>query len=225
MKTIIHIGQHKTGTTSLQHYLQDQRQTLLTEGLYVPDALAGISHPSHYMLNVYALDEKRLSPMKEQLLANNNPIFFSELEEHLQNDIKQHYQLAKKAGCHTIIWSNEGLYLLNSVAEYRRLLSLFSDDSDEVLCICTFREKNAFRTSYIQQLKKQGIDHCDDIDSYAHVKHTSWLFDYQRKKQLLSQVFETRLYLDYTPKNMSKTFMQSIGFSSPQEECYLNITP
>ena len=68
MKTIIHIGQHKTGTTSIQKFLQDNRTTLAENGVYVPSRLAGYSEPSHFILNVYALAEDRYSSRKKAIV-------------------------------------------------------------------------------------------------------------------------------------------------------------
>ncbi|MCK5855751.1 MAG: hypothetical protein KAG34_01230 [Cocleimonas sp.] len=225
MRTILHIGQHKTGTTSLQHYLQQQRQHLSKKGLYVPDAIVGIKHPSHYILNVYSLESKRLSPMKEVLIKNKNPDYFQHLEERLISDIEKHYQRANKQQCNDIIWSNEGLYLLNSVTEYKKLRQLFEQHSDEIVCICCFREKKSFRQSYMQQLKTQELLFSHEEDSYCNIDPTSWLFDYDRKKDILQQVFSKNLTIPYDPEDMVRTFMTSIGYDSAAMETeHLNIT-
>ena len=227
MRTILHIGQHKTGTTSLQHYLQKQRNNLLKEGLYIPDSIMGIRHPSHYILNVYSLESKRLSPMKEVLIKSKTPDYFYHLEENLVADIEKHYQQAKEQQCSEIIWTNEGLYLLNSVAEYKKLRQLFEQYSDEIICICCFREKNSFRQSYMQQLKKQGLPFSQEEDSYCHIESTSWLFDYDRKKDILQQVFSKNIYIPYNSENMVQTFMAYIGYDSvaTTKTERLNITP
>ena len=67
MKTIIHIGQHKTGTTSLQTYLRGHSRQFNDCGFYFHHELAGYEDVSQYMLNVYALDDNRFSPMKDKL--------------------------------------------------------------------------------------------------------------------------------------------------------------
>jgi hypothetical protein len=212
MRTILHIGQHKTGTTSLQHYLKNNREKLRQKGLYVPDNLAGITHPSHYILNVYALDSKRSSPMKEVMLNHQKSDYFDYLEQHLTASIKQHYTQAYDSNCSDIIWTNEGLYLLNSVTEYKKLQQLFQNETDEMLCICCFRDKISFRRSYMAQLKKQGLSFSQKEDSYCYIEPTSWLFNYERKKALLEQTFKNNLYIDYTPDDMVSTFMQAIGY-------------
>jgi hypothetical protein len=214
MRTIIHIGQHKTGTTSLQHYLKKERNNLIKKGLYIPDSIIGIDFPSHYILNVYSLESSRLSPMKEVLLKKHSPDFFQNLEKNLLLDIKNHYKQAYKNNCSDIIWTNEGLYLLDSVAEYKRLQQLFLNYSDEIVCICCFREKNSFRQSYMQQLKKQKLPFSQEENSYCYIDPSSWLFDYDRKKNTLKQVFKKNIYIDYNPEDMVGTFMKSIGYDS-----------
>ena len=171
MKTVIHIGQHKTGTTSIQHYLQDNRATLAQNGLYVPSRIAGYSDPSHFILNVYALEEGRFSSKKEELIATKGTAYFSELEIELKKDIEEIYKEALQQKCNRVIWSNEGLYLLNTVKEYKRLISLFSEYSTEIEVVCCFRDVRSYRESYTNQLAKQKISPSDNPDSYLSLIH------------------------------------------------------
>jgi hypothetical protein len=225
MRTIIHIGQHKTGTTSIQHYLKDNRDELAERGLYVPDSLAGDGNPSHFLLNIYSLEENRFSYMKERLLEIKDSEYFITLKQNLENDIAQHYQRAESQGCKDIIWSNEGLYLLNSVGEYQKLYELFHKYSLETVCICCFRDVASYRKSYIEQHKKMGIESSDDKDSYRYVEADSWLFDYERKKQILNQVFAKTIYFSYDKEDMIKIFMEKIGYMvTGTDSIRLNVT-
>ena len=226
LKTIIHIGQHKTGTTSIQHYLRNNRQDLVKHGLYYPDSLSGFDNPSHFLLNVYSLNKFRYSPMKEMLLKNETPEFFLELKNNLESDIARHYEEAERLGCKEIVWSNEGLYLLNSSEEYHRLLELFSKHSAQVVCVCCFREIESFKKSYLKTLETINPGSCTDKDSYRYIESDSWLFDVDRKKSILSQVFENTIYLSYNPTDMIKTFMDSLGYQVFNTSgLRLNITP
>jgi hypothetical protein len=96
MKTLIHIGQHKTGTTSIQSYLQDNRGDLARHGLYVPLKIAGYGNPSHFILNVYALAEDRYSSKKEEIIREKGAGYLSEVEIELKKDIKNIYNEALK---------------------------------------------------------------------------------------------------------------------------------
>jgi len=220
MKTIIHIGQHKTGTTSTQKFLQDNRGFFAENGLYVPSSIAGYKHPSHYILNVYALDEGRYSSKKEEIVKKKGSQYLSELEIELKKDIKQIYQTATKLKCNKVIWSNEGLYLLNSEIEYKRLISLFSEYSTEIEVVCCFRDVKSYRKSYMEQLSKQNIPLSNDPESYRYLKKDSWLFDYKRKKTLLSAVFDQCTYFPYDAIDNVKNFMGVIGFNTKETGKY-----
>jgi hypothetical protein len=218
MRTIIHIGQHKTGTTSIQHFLQQNKINLSENGLYVPESIAGHNNPSHYILNVYALNENRFSSMKELLIRTKPKEYFYELRQKLDEDISKHYRLAKDQGCKDVIWSNEGLYLLNSFEEYSRLYELFSKYSSSTVCVCCFRDINSYKKSYSQQLEKQGIAPSDDINSYRYLKHDSWLFDYSGKIKMLNEVFDQVITFSFNQQDNVKTFMEQIGYSTDNTE-------
>jgi hypothetical protein len=225
MRSLIHIGQHKTGTTSIQSYLKNNRHELAAQGLYVPDSLIGFENSSHFILNVYSLAENRFSSMKERLLAARGPGFFGELRQNLETDIARHYQQAAAQGCKDIIWTNEGLFLLNSVEEYRRLYHLFDRFSSAVVCVCCFRDVPSFRASYIEQHRKTGLLPSDDRDSCRYLEPDSWLFDYERKKQLLGQIFTDTIYFPYSKEDMIKKFMGQLGYEvSGTDSVRLNVT-
>lgn len=227
MRSLIHIGQHKTGTTSIQYYLKSNRETLLKRGLYVANSIAGFDDPSHFALNIYALKENRFSAMKERFLASAGEEALQQLYESLPTEIATHYAEAKAAGCTDIIWSNEGLYLLNSAEEYQKLKHLFEPHSNELACLCCFRDLESYKVSYRKQHEKVGIEPSSNPDSYRYMENNSWLFDYPGKRQLLSSVFENLIFIEYSQALMVERFMKYIGYpidSSEPEIPRLNIT-
>jgi len=217
VRTYVHIGQHKTGTTSIQHYLQTHRETLMSAGLYVPDTLLGFDNPSHFLLNVYALDENRNSTAKLRLQEFLDEEFFNTLERRLATEVARHYEKAQAAGCEEVLWTNEGLYLLDSETEYARLKQLFSLYSDEVVTLCCFRDKESYRQSYQKQLESLELPLSDDPGSYRYLEADSWLFDYERKKALLAAVFDEVRILDYDADDMVKVFMENLGYAPVED--------
>lgn len=213
MRTIIHIGQHKTGTTSIQHFLRKKRAELRKEGLYVPNSIAGCKHPSHYMLNGHVLDGNRYSSMKETLLKTKSRHYLSTLHRQLARDISKHYLLAEKQKCKDVIWSNEGLYLLNSSREYWRLRLLFEKYSSVVTCVCCFRDVESFKSAYVRQLVRQGLGSLEIKDSYRYTKDDSWLFDYPKKIATLNEVFDQVIIFDYSKTDNVGEFFKAIGYS------------
>ncbi len=211
MRTIVHIGQHKTGTTSLQHYLKNDKQYLIKQGLYVPEGLAGFDDTSHFMLNLYALEKERMSPLKETF-EEKSPERMKGLFNQMRKDINDHYLHAKDLECDSVIWSNEGLYLLNSIEEYQSLFGLFAEHSSSTICVCCFRDVSSYRNSYQQQLKSLGIKPSENIDSYRYTQSDSWLFDYAKKTQLLNSVFNEVLTFDYEPADNVAAFLRRTGY-------------
>jgi hypothetical protein len=213
MKTYFHIGQHKTGTTSIQHYLKKFRSELMSKGWFVPDSIAGFNHPSHFILNVYALDADRYSHMKRQLLAKHGNEFFNDLEHKLKESIVSNYEEARRHSCHSLIWSNEGLYLLKSREEYAKLLNLVRHESEENICVCCFREVNEYRKSYLQELKKTGEELSSDPRSYTYTEEDSFLFDYPLKQALLTSCFDRCQFFNYVAEDNVKAFLQVLDIA------------
>lgn len=227
INTIVHIGQHKTGTTSIQHYLRTHKAELSSRGLFVPTSIAGHDHPSHYVLNIYALDSHRMSSMKEKLLKEKGDSYLKSLRESIPEEIKKIYTSATQENCKEIIWTNEGLYLLNSISEYKKIYELFSPYSSRITCVCCFREAKSYQQSHRKQLLKQGISLSDDKDSYRYLEDDSWLLDHARKKEILHQVFDEVITFPYNPINSISEFLHNIKYPEDTEKTAsirLNVT-
>ncbi len=226
MRTFIHIGQHKTGTTSIQNALVKNRGLLIQRGLYYPEELLGERLPSHYALNIYALHENRFSPKKVKMFKGQNREALKWFNKQLVNTVRNHYKQAESKLCKEVLWSNEGLYLLNSEAEYQKLFDLFQPYSDEIICVCCFRDPDSYRSSYINQLKKSGFDTTQNKESFCYTELDSWLFDYERKMDLLKRVFgEHVINFEYQASGMVNKFMKQIGHAEINlEELKLNLS-
>lgn len=207
METIIHIGQHKTGSTSLQNTLFQHRSELRKQKYFYTNKILTHEHNSHYILNVYALDRNRFSSMKEKLIKSNGEKHIEELNEQLPTEIKTIYDEALRQNCNKIIWSNEGLYLLNSKQEYERLFNLFKPFSTKITVTCCFRERESYRISYLKELQKKNISLSNIPGSCRYLKPDSWLFDYDRKKRILYEVFDQCLFWDYKKEDNIKPFL------------------
>lgn len=122
MKLILHIGTHKTGTTSLQHFCALNRTKLQTFGIFYPR-----NRKSAYVFNHLA----------SQIAFNGEAKTRSELEEYVQE--------AKQAGAHTVIVSGESFYAMTGffhliqkkpVADYwgmeEKFVAVFADIVKEI---------------------------------------------------------------------------------------------
>lgn len=215
MKTIIHIGQHKTATTSIQNWLAESRDKLKKNGYWFPNNYQDDKLHSHYMLNVLCLDKNRLSHRKSKLLNQMDSVSYEKYLSGAINWIEKEYSNAFISGCHTVVWSNEGLYLLNSIREYCQLLKLFDPYTKECKVVCCFRDKVSFLKSYSNQLKKSGFLPSDNKASFRYVKSDSWLIDYERKMLLIDEVFGSEnVYFEYKKEGMISEFLKKVGIDS-----------
>ena len=225
MITIVHIGQHKTGTTSLQAFLLNNKKKLKKQKIYYTDNVYGEKSPSQYILNVYALNKNRFSHFKEAIIKTSGIDYLTNLENNIQSEIERIYKEAIQKKCDKILWTNEGLYLLNSIEEYERLVNLFKPYSSKIIVVCCFREKKSYRNSYKKQLEKQNLKPSFDKDSYKYIKSDSWLFDYERKKEILKNVFDECLYFDYNQENNIKPFLKLLNIKLKKTSLLrLNVT-
>ena len=208
LRTFVHVGQHKTGTTSIQMFLKEQADTLRRHGLYVP-----LPGRIHALLNVYALQWQRMSTVKEDLRRRKSVFFFWSLGWRLRRQITRHYEQARAQGCRDVLWSNEGLYLLNSTAEYSKLVRLFVPHSSQTVAVCCFRDVESYRASYRAQLEKDGRAFSTDPDSFRYVEPDSWLFDFERKRNLLLRTFDETITFDYHAKDNVKRFFEMLDYT------------
>ncbi|ECK1948373.1 hypothetical protein FQV93_06695, partial [Campylobacter lari] len=99
MTAYVHIGTPKTGTTSIQKFLNDNREALKQIGYYYPVTLSenhwelpislGVLHYSKNSSNVYVkLAKERLEELRNEIFKNkcSNYIFSSELFYEYSND-------------------------------------------------------------------------------------------------------------------------------------------
>jgi len=206
LETIIHIGKHHTGTTSLQKYLFQQKHKLKQQKYFFTDNILNYKHTSHYILNIYALNKNRLSQMKRVVLKSKGREYLHELDEKLPLEIKKIYNKAKQEQCNKVLWSNEGLDLLNSKVEFEKLYNLFKPFSSKITVVCCFRDKEY----YMHRWK---------------LKPEDWRVDYDRKKRILSDVFDECLFFDYQKEGNIKAFLNLINLQlNCSTELRLNVT-
>lgn len=133
LKLIIHVGTPKTGTTSLQTYLDKKQRKLRGKGILYPHNLERLQHPS----------APRHHWFEKNLVTTHLPY----LLENFKNIIAQ-----VKNDTHTIILSSEGVYnywwdFPDESKQFLQQLGLLFD----VEIWVWFREPLAFIESYYKQ--------------------------------------------------------------------------
>ncbi|MEM9255084.1 MAG: hypothetical protein AAGA91_06535, partial [Pseudomonadota bacterium] len=143
MNAILHIGTEKTGTSSIQRYLEQNRDALRESGYYYPVSI-GFEH--HQALAAVCVDIERpddfydddiVGNFEERMRKNKAIVdgFGSELRE-LDGHI------------HTVVISSEHFHSrITSECEINRLASLLRSHFEQITVICYLREQVAACTS------------------------------------------------------------------------------
>ena len=177
----LHIGTHKTGSTSFQYFLRDHRDDLLKldKAFYA----GAYETENHLELHVAAMRQDRGSFSKTKYDIAGSDAFRNEtkarlLEFYAQSEGKD------------IILSAEGLTLLRHADELEALRDLISAERYEVVVILVLRRADEYLTSLKAQiLKVPGRVPSMDSDSHLYVEPDSWLADYKAQKQRWRDAF------------------------------------
>ncbi len=211
MKLFLHIGTHKTGTTSIQRFLHAHRKTLAARGVWYPDfSLVGFrSHYAH-------LDFARA-------LADEGSVRFdlARAEQFAQEVIRRavDYDVvlisAEPFYRHTLPRTKESEpgYFEARSTYVRRVRSLWGDLTPEVV-VCLRRQDRFAQSLYNEHLKVTKYKH--DFMRFVRERHV--LFEYDRQLEVWEQEFGApRLFLFEdlvgAKEGLVKRFLTGLGIA------------
>lgn len=166
----LHIGTHKTGSTSLQRWLNQQRAWLQQQGMQY---YRGLHFPNNHIECYLAPMRLNRDSFARQAIGQFDVNYYTEVKQRLAafaND---------KPHLHKII-STEGLSLLRFEDELVLLKDLLSPFGSDIKIILYLRDKVRYLASYRAQLaKKPGRVPSNDYWSALYVEDDTWLTDYE----------------------------------------------
>lgn len=209
-RIIVHVGLHKTGTTSIQAFLHRNRDTLkelnidVYEGLFIPS--------NHVELHCAAMRINRDSPYK--LLHN------LKIDEDFRKKIKNHIsEYIKSSTCECIVFSSEGLSYLYYADELKRLRSYLPKGRIEI--VIYIRNAQDYLRSYKNQLRNTPVPSVIEKDSFAYTESDSWLLDFETRISKFVDIFgeENVTILNYDEEvqqsqNIIPSFIRILGVTS-----------
>ena len=156
-RAIVHIGTHKTGSTSLQYWLAQHATELEMDhhlGVYRP------IHPNGRELALLCANPDRSIPTTREIPEWRTESWRTPAWGHVRSEIER--------GDEVLLLSNETLSLLRSTAELERLAELLAPRSVDVVLVT--RQPAEFLRSWREQLTRDGF-----TPSQRSEEHTSEL--------------------------------------------------
>lgn len=158
-KLYIHIGTHKTGSTSIQNVLKKERKHLLKEGIFYLGRFRDISKP---MKDMIEYDEKHVEEFHKEAVRK--------IEE------------SKKTNPAIYVTSNEKwsghdmLAYSNAPANARMLWDIFKPFQFDIKIVVYLRQQDKFFESAYSQKVKRGASYSfqEFLDKIEHVKDCHW---------------------------------------------------
>lgn len=190
-KLYLHIGTHKTGSTSLQKFLHDKSSRLSTANMAFYEGM--FEKDNHIELHVAAMRPDRRSFSKDKYNLQGTP----ELQNKVRNRVAAFQEANKDKN---LIFTTEGLYMLRHDDEIDTLKGILSSEKFQILVILATRNKQEFLESMRTQIKKvPSRNVSSDPASHLYVEPDSWLARYDEVEALWRAHFgdESLRIVDY----------------------------
>lgn len=208
-RAILHVGTHKTGTTSIQSFVTDRHPDRLRAHGIEPYRGRHIAH-NHVELHVAAMRPERLSGFKERHAIRVDGAYVATVAARIADAL---------AACpdETMFFSAEGMSLLRHSDELARLKALVPVETDIIIAL---REREAFLASYRAQIGDRASTDPADYEHYRYVADDTWIADYAPRLALLRDAFgaERVTTIDYDAAmaadgSILPAFLGAIGLS------------
>jgi len=193
-KIILHVGQSKAGSTSIQNYLEKQYDRLTQRGVLFPTSVLSRNN---------AFDADRTAGHR-QLLADIKAGDVSAFEDEVA-----------KHDPHTIILSIEGMFS-DLPDDTLKALGDFLGDADIELVAVLRPQLEWLRSRYVEDVMtgfKSAFT--DSFAAFAHQAHDSRAISYRRRLTFLAEVFGatkvTAIAMVQHKKALVPRFMEAIG--------------
>ncbi len=154
---ILHPGTEKTGSTSLQRVLHQNRETLQNNGILVP---ASFGKVSHNLLFAALQDDDVFDNVKLMELARNKSSA-NQLRKHIRRSFEQ--DLENNPGTSKIIFTSELIHSrMFRASSIKKIAEYFSGIVDEVKVIVFLRRQDRLAVSRFSTVLKDGHTGFDD---------------------------------------------------------------
>jgi hypothetical protein len=195
----LHIGLHKTGTTSIQHFFHRNIDFYRDRGLHF------------YLCELGGSNASGIAP----LILRDGVMSASQKQI---DTTKQHLaRFLDATKDFDVLISGEAISYLRTDEECARLKQLFSAHDNNVIILLTLRDKDSFWESYSNQVRKKGSTGTDAENSRYVLDKEGWLTDFSTLTRVLQSNFNDVRIIQYQ-ENMVRHFCNSFGFEMPSND-------
>jgi hypothetical protein len=210
MRLILHAGTHKTGTTSIQKALADNRGRLCKQGLIYPDggAAFGRDSKSHHLFAHALTGSDPMGRRKAEIFLNSARSLASSGDTILisSEPVYRHVAAHDPSAGPADYWTLRRQYLETLAGVLRGF---------DVTVLLYFRERASFAESMFLELVRKGHGVGTFQEFLARDEHR---YDYERQLELFSEIFATVRVESYEAARdagLVTSFFRVIGFPAP----------
>ena len=206
-KVFLHVGLHKTGTSSIQHTLLNNRTLLEENGVYFPKTW---KHNHGLVLETMFSDEKTwLSKTKNIYYIKVGLNSYSLIKQYVVKNQKNFESEINNIKCETVVFSGEAV---NEMEE--RNLDILRNGikkwfpNANIYIIIYVRERSAYITSYFQQEIKGGKNVQPDIFENLFKNSIEKFINVFSKENIIVLQYEKSIQ---SSNGLVGDFLQTIG--------------
>jgi len=173
---ILHIGTEKTGTTSIQAMLVDNRAALRAQGFYVPTSMGKGEHVD--LVNIVVESGKKFS--RRKALGLKTPEQVDAFKEKRRRKIMAELEGAAQPDRTLIISSERFFSTLTFEEELDALRDILRSCCAQVEIVCYLRPQHEFAQSIYSTLLRNGINRPNVLPALGQRTRETRKYNYNR---------------------------------------------
>lgn len=204
---ILHIGPHKTGTTSFQSIMHSHRAAFLEAGIdpLRLEVMKNYLSARHGDIARAVIRPEMLEP---GMGLHKGNVGQQELRANLQDEI---HKYVNNSESNSILISSETLYLLRTEEELSCLKELFPKQCREFIVIAVRRDYEDWKRSFENQFTKTKTPLSSNRKAFSYVEADSWLWQLQETLDLYGKFVGSVKILEYDRADIIKVICDELG--------------
>lgn len=196
-RVYLHVGLHRTGTTSFQYSLLENESLLRKHKIE-------IYKPVNRKINASELGEAVLNADKKNLGAKHRDDLFLEVRSKIHDYLE-------KSNLESLLISGEDLSYIRTDKECSRLKSLFDSEVLEFIILLVLRDPESWFASYRNKINELGEGGTPENNSRAFLDPGGWLTDFNQLINVMKSHFDHVVVLDYNEEDSLSGLYRSMG--------------